>query len=381
MDGERDRWLQRPHDRDALRSAIRLVRRRLEVPFAFGGEVDDDDAMRLSELDGATTRGLRDLLVRPGAGLGGRVIESQRPAGVRDYANARTITHDYDRPVLAERIRSIVAAPVTVRGRVRAVLYASVRGGATLGERAADRLVDIARQLGAEFALRDEVDRRVRLIAADYAERQSPVLGTDAREEIRDLQGELRRIAQAVDDPGLRDQLRQASERLAGLGQPRPDAATGSQNDGLGTVGPGAVGPQLSPRELDVLAQVALGCGNAEIARRLSLRPETVKAYLRSATGKLEVHNRNEAVVAARRLGLLALPSQARLATRPAPGRDISPHAAPARSGQTNECDALPKLLGTAPLSLNGSLVRMGRKGLVDTRRTAGQGTRRAWGG
>ena len=307
MDSARDRWLQRPHDRDALRSAIRLVRRRLEVPFAFGGEVDDE-AMRLSELDGATTRGLRDLVVRPGAGLGGRVIDSRRPAVVRDYASAKTITHEYDRPVLAEQIRSIVAAPVTVRGRVRAVLYASVRGGATLGERATDRLVDIARQLGAELALRDEVDRRVKLIAADYADRRSRVLDADAREELRDLQGELRRIAQAVDDPGLRDQLRQASERLAGLGRPLPLAldAAGSPAIGSHSAGLQGLGPQLSPRELDVLSQVALGCGNAEIARRLSLSPETVKAYLRSATGKLEVHNRNEAVVAARRLGLLA---------------------------------------------------------------------------
>ncbi len=334
MDSERDRWLQRPHDRDALRSAIRLVRRRLEVPFAFGGEVDDgaDRTMRLSELDGATTRGLRDLLVIPGAGLGGRVIAGRRPAGVRDYATAKTITHEYDLPVLAERIRSIIAAPVTVRGRVRAVLYASVRGGATLGERAADRLVDIARQLGAELALRDEVDRRVKLIAADYAEHQAGVLNADAREELRDLQGELRRIAQAVDDPGLRDQLRAASERLAGLGQPRVlDAAAGAQ-----AVGPGAVGPQLSPRELDVLAQVALGCGNAEIARRLSLRPETVKAYLRSATGKLEVHNRNEAVVTARRLGLLALPSQARLVA-PAPPQPLNGHFAPYRARAEGE--------------------------------------------
>jgi LuxR family transcriptional regulator, regulator of acetate metabolism len=226
---------------------------------------------------------------------------------------------------------------VTVRGRVRAVLYASVRGGATLGERAADRLVDIARQLGAELALRDEVDRRVKLIAADYAEHQAGVLNADAREELRDLQGELRRIAQAVDDPGLRDQLRAASERLAGLGQPRVlDAAAGAQAVGPGAVGPGAVGPQLSPRELDVLAQVALGCGNAEIARRLSLRPETVKAYLRSATGKLEVHNRNEAVVTARRLGLLALPSQARLVA-PAPPQPLNGHFAPYRARAEGE--------------------------------------------
>ncbi len=62
---------------------------------------------------------------------------------------------------------------------------------------------------------------------------------------------------------------------------------------------------QLSPRELDVVAQVSLGCSNAEAAVRLSLRPETVKAYLRSAMRKLDAHTRFEAVVHARRLGLL----------------------------------------------------------------------------
>ena len=41
------------------------------------------------------------------------------------------------------------------------------------------------------------------------------------------------------------------------------------------------------------------------IAERLSVKPETVKSYLRSAMSKLDAHSRREAVVAARRLGLL----------------------------------------------------------------------------
>jgi DNA-binding CsgD family transcriptional regulator len=61
----------------------------------------------------------------------------------------------------------------------------------------------------------------------------------------------------------------------------------------------------LSAREVDVLAQAALGCSNREIATRLSLRPETVKSYLGSAMTKLDAHTRLEAVVHARRLGLL----------------------------------------------------------------------------
>jgi DNA-binding CsgD family transcriptional regulator len=61
----------------------------------------------------------------------------------------------------------------------------------------------------------------------------------------------------------------------------------------------------LSPREIDVLAQVALGATNAEAATRLSVRAETVKSYLRSAMSKLGAHSRHEAVVLARRAGLL----------------------------------------------------------------------------
>ena len=61
----------------------------------------------------------------------------------------------------------------------------------------------------------------------------------------------------------------------------------------------------LSPRELDVLAMVAVGCGNAEAARRLGVLPETVKSYLRNATRKLGTHGRMETVVTARRLGFL----------------------------------------------------------------------------
>jgi DNA-binding CsgD family transcriptional regulator len=61
----------------------------------------------------------------------------------------------------------------------------------------------------------------------------------------------------------------------------------------------------LSAREVDVLAQIALGCTNAEAAQRLSLKPETVKSYLRSASAKLGTRSRHEAVSKARRSRLI----------------------------------------------------------------------------
>lgn len=62
---------------------------------------------------------------------------------------------------------------------------------------------------------------------------------------------------------------------------------------------------ELSPRELEVLRQVALGRSNREIARELVVSEATVKTHLVHAFGKLGVDNRTAAVAAARRTGLL----------------------------------------------------------------------------
>lgn len=277
----------RPDDGDAFRQALRLVQKRSELPVVFGGEVRGG-VLNLSQFIGVRTAGLRGLDVRSDAGLGGQVLARRRPAAVADYRSARSITHDYDGPVLAEGIRSVVAVPVVVSGAVRGVLYGACRGSVPLGDRATETVVDASRQLAGEIATRDEVDRRLRLQQTARADARCPG-ERPALEEVRELHAELRLIAQAVRDEELSARLRDASRRLAGLGS-APE--------------PGPVSP-LSPRELDVLSQVALGCSNAEAGRRLSLLPETVKAYLRSAMRKLDARTRFEAVVTARRHGLL----------------------------------------------------------------------------
>lgn len=62
---------------------------------------------------------------------------------------------------------------------------------------------------------------------------------------------------------------------------------------------------ELSPRELDVLAQVAQGRTDKEIAASLSLSVHTVKTHLRSILGKLQVGGRREAARLARAKGLV----------------------------------------------------------------------------
>ncbi|MCL2536084.1 MAG: LuxR C-terminal-related transcriptional regulator [Nocardiaceae bacterium] len=281
--------LLRPRDRDVLRTELRKVAATGIVPVVFGGEVQER-TLHLGEFVGNLTNGLRGLAVRESSGLGGRVVERKNPIVINDYRCDDTITHHYDAPVLAEGIRSVLAVPVVVQGRSRAVMYAAVRDRSPLGDRLADVMTHAGRRIAGEITIRDEVDRRVQLLDAAAAE-QTVRPAADA-EEIRDVHAELRSIAQTVQDPELQERLRALSGRLAAVSSPA-----------------GAVPPAspvvLSPREVDVLSHAALGCTNADIAERLSVKSETVKSYLRSAMSKLDAHSRREAVVSARRLGLL----------------------------------------------------------------------------
>jgi len=61
----------------------------------------------------------------------------------------------------------------------------------------------------------------------------------------------------------------------------------------------------LTPRELEVLQLMAAGLSNAEIARKLYLTVNTLKAHTNSIYGKLDVHSRMQAVNRGRQLGIL----------------------------------------------------------------------------
>lgn len=59
----------------------------------------------------------------------------------------------------------------------------------------------------------------------------------------------------------------------------------------------------LTIREQDVISLVAEGCGDKEIAEKLTLSVHTVKSHVRNILSKLQVNNRHEAAELARRQG------------------------------------------------------------------------------
>ncbi|MEU1541739.1 helix-turn-helix transcriptional regulator [Actinacidiphila glaucinigra] len=272
-----------------LRAALLRMRRTSGLPVAFGGLLPEPRRLRITELSGTAGTSLQGLTITAGNGLGGKTIALSRPLAVTDYSTSRVISHEYDAAVAAEGLRSVLAVPVVVRRRVRGVLYGALRHPLALGDRPVSAAVEAARELEQRLTVRDEADRLLSTC-------RQPTAGDPAAwEEVREAHGELRALAGRVADPLLRQELLAVCGRLA--------AATGAAGGGDGL--PAGRTAAVSSRELDVLACVAVGATNAAAADRLGLRPETVKSYLRSAMRKLGARTRLEAVVAARRAGLL----------------------------------------------------------------------------
>ncbi|MGW3286107.1 response regulator transcription factor [Streptomyces sp. NPDC001002] len=267
-----------------IQGALVRMRRLTGLPVAFGGLVEAGRGqVRISELSGTATPALRALAVASGNGLGGRAVALARPCAVADYSSSSQISHEYDAPVAAEGLRSMLAVPVVVRRRVRGVLYGALRSAQPLGDRTLSLAMEAARDVEQALVVQEEV-RGLMAVATRTGQDRDPAGGAVV-EQVRQAHAALRALAPRITDPVLRAELLDACELLAS--------------------GESAEDVRLAPRELDVLACLAAGATNAAAAERLGLRPETVKSYLRSAMRRLGAHTRGEAVASARRAGLL----------------------------------------------------------------------------
>lgn len=264
----------RPSDRELVRATSARLRRSTGVPVVFAG-LRDQGAIAVTESVGHQTAALRTILVTPQRGLGGLIWLNRRTTLIRDYGSAREITHDFDDQILGEGITDLAAAPIVVDGSVRGLIYAGWRGGGHLGSDAVTALSVEAGRVAAELRTRDEVDRR---LGAMVVRQQSQAPATEWLDELRDI------AAASGDDETRR--------RLLDL----VDQAGGARETGEPSI-------PLTPRQLEVLALVAMGFGNRVVADRLGLTVDTVKTYLRAAMVRLGAHTRHEAVIKARGAG------------------------------------------------------------------------------
>ncbi|MER2224013.1 MAG: LuxR C-terminal-related transcriptional regulator, partial [Rhodococcus sp. (in: high G+C Gram-positive bacteria)] len=110
------------------------------------------------------------------------------------------------------------------------------------------------------------------------------------REQVRSVYAELRLLAGSVGDADVRAALVKAAARLVDEGE---------RSESVGSA-------SLTKREIDVLTVAGAGMTNVQIAGVLGLALFTVKSYMKSAMHKLGASTRLEAVVLARRDGMIA---------------------------------------------------------------------------
>lgn len=142
-------------------------------------------------------------------------------------------------------------------------------------------------------ALRTAADAGYAIVALIAAEEQAPaVLAAGAAGvHLRDSARERLPIALAAAAEGLIVVDEALRARLTGT-RARP--------------GEGPIDP-LTPREREVLALLALGRSNRDIALVLGIAERTAKFHVNAILGKLDAEGRTEAVVRAARLGLVVL--------------------------------------------------------------------------
>ena len=272
-------------EHDLLQRSVRELTRITGASIAFGG-LTRPEGTPLTAFSGAQAHSLDGVLIAPAHGCGGLAAVDRKPVAATNYRESSIITHDYDREVTAEGIVSLLAVPVVVDGRVRAVLYGGHRIATQFGDGIVRDTLKVAKSLAWEFSVADEVDRRIALLETERLELRDPDPLSRERAALRELYAELRELGRTVEDPEIARRLDAVGRRIL------PNMTV-------------SVPTPLSPRELDMLAQVALGKRNGQIAAQLALTEATVKSYLSGAMRKLNASTRYEAVVAARRAGLI----------------------------------------------------------------------------
>jgi signal transduction histidine kinase len=120
--------------RTAFRAVLERLTDEIGVEIAWIGELEPSGDVRLGHAVGAQTDVLDGLVVPPGIGLGGRVIQTQRTHWVANYPVAADLTKPFSRQANREGVKGMVAVPLVHAGRWLGVLYGGDRAEGSYGD-------------------------------------------------------------------------------------------------------------------------------------------------------------------------------------------------------------------------------------------------------
>ncbi|CUU57727.1 GAF domain-containing protein [Parafrankia irregularis] len=263
-----------------LTQVVTRLRARTGVDLVAGGHVEPHTRnISIRCVDGIRGCRLPAATIPPNEGVSGRVVALGRYTLVESGRWVMPALADDVDLTACGGMRSVLAVPLRFDGRVLFVFYLARRSG-QIGAATTRTALSIISRLAALIAQSTQTDRLGGLLRLKMEIQALWEIGVHLEE-----------LAKQASTPLAR-------ERIAIIQQLLEDSL-------FETVTADQTAFSLTRREVEVLDLVAQGLSNAEIATRLVVSPETVKAYLRSIRNKLGVRNRTAAVDVGRRSGLL----------------------------------------------------------------------------
>jgi DNA-binding NarL/FixJ family response regulator len=100
--------------------------------------------------------------------------------------------------------------------------------------------------------------------------------------------------SQLIQSAWIQQVALQTAQQRAMQAEEQVEAKAAGNNLPMPMPDPPSLGPELTPREQDVLALLSDGLSNAQIGDRLFLSPRTVEKYVSSLLRKTDTNNRSE---------------------------------------------------------------------------------------
>jgi len=126
--------------RTAFRAVLDRLPGEVGIDLAWIGELSSTGDIVLGHAVRTRTDVVDGLVVPPGVGLGGLVMQTGQPAWVADYPNAVDVGHRFGTQAELEGVRGMVAVPLVHGGRRLGVLYAADRDETHYGDLAVTAL-------------------------------------------------------------------------------------------------------------------------------------------------------------------------------------------------------------------------------------------------
>ncbi|MER7013799.1 GAF domain-containing protein, partial [Saccharopolyspora sp. NPDC000359] len=194
----------------------RRVREETGAHIGLAGPVEAEQVLVLRQWNGTWATGLHDLHVRMGLGLGGLAVAERRPVWVSDYCASDLITHDFDVPISADGIKTMLAVPMVRAGRVQGVVYAAMREVSHFGGRQLDAAVNLADTGGLALQTASAARRQREQAAAAERRRIAAELHDSVGARLFHIGAELRDLrTHAQESSELLDRLASLEDQLA----------------------------------------------------------------------------------------------------------------------------------------------------------------------